>query len=367
MLGLEKSQRTPSSGRREGCVQPQRTETLQGLYDRWRDSEQDSEHGWSRYSSPQSVDEYTLQIPVSDLTDLYRSSSQGSGHAYSSALSGNNDGRRARRHGPLPRTKRERTAFIRRLGACATCRVRKVRCDHWDLVEFEASYQQSKRNAVQAALNTDVQIVHDTKSSLSCNVDLLGMAPTEVPTRLSLDMAADLEALWSPSPPRATFSTSPLVSQKLQHWVGLSDDASVDKESPGMKLMGLELPMVIGNETVSSKTGAKWECRFNNNGIVRDEAPSSSCTERFSTPDELTQHFGRVHHPIRLHDPPIFFRCRQCTRWNGEARNCLNCGVLRNGSHQQWIYGYAVSPAALLCVRADGYQRSEDEVRFLVK
>lgn len=104
-------------------IRPYWSEELQRLYNRWRDSVyfqefdnflQDKREGGS---------------PAGQ--SFGRSLSLTSGSSSSSAPSAEEDepseqDQKPRRRGPLSKSKREKTAFIRRLGACSSCRSRKV-------------------------------------------------------------------------------------------------------------------------------------------------------------------------------------------------------------------------------------------------
>lgn len=114
-----------------GRIRPQRTEVLQRLYDRWRDSvECQTFESFLQLNQDRAM----LQVP-----SLQRSLAQRSGGSSSStrlASSAPEDyefgehDKKPQRRGPLSKTKREKTAFIRRLGACVSCRGRKVAVGH---------------------------------------------------------------------------------------------------------------------------------------------------------------------------------------------------------------------------------------------
>lgn len=131
MLVPDGTQKALPYDRGNGRIRPQRTPELQRLYDRWRDSvECQTFESFLQLNQ----DEAMLQVP-----SMRRSLSQRSGGSSSSAHSASSapddsefeeQDKKPRRRGPLTKPKREKTAFIRRLGACASCRTRKVGVGH---------------------------------------------------------------------------------------------------------------------------------------------------------------------------------------------------------------------------------------------
>ncbi|KAJ3531486.1 hypothetical protein NM208_g8857 [Fusarium decemcellulare] len=269
MLRLYGTQNMTSNFRRTNLIKPQRTEELQSLYDRWRELENcqkfeqhlqlnDSEHHLQPEGSPQGTSE--------------RSPSIVSGHSGVEDSGRTERSQKPRRRGPLSKMKREKTAFIRRLGACPPCRARKVGCKHWDLREFEASYQLSKSTASRnsPAPGKSPGNFEDDESSLrSPNADLFGLAYGVVDTSVSPDFpdfTDDLDQLLAtlPSPvsmdnwvPQAPV---PLVPQ---HCLGL-DNATIGPDSFGrLQLMRSRSVMAIGKD-LACMTAKKttWQCQF---------------------------------------------------------------------------------------------------------
>ncbi|KAK0616543.1 hypothetical protein B0T14DRAFT_248920 [Immersiella caudata] len=70
--------------------------------------------------------------------------------------------RRAIRHGPLVLRRRAKSALMRKIGACADCKVRRIGCSHLDTSLFEEAYQAQKAvepvPAVASSLSPDMPI-----------------------------------------------------------------------------------------------------------------------------------------------------------------------------------------------------------------
>ncbi|KAF5003338.1 hypothetical protein FDECE_10105 [Fusarium decemcellulare] len=339
-----------SNFRRTNLIKPQRTEELQSLYDRWRELENcqkfeqhlqlnDSEHHLQPEGSPQGTSERSPSI-VSG-----HSGAEDSGHTERS--------QKPRRRGPLSKMKREKTAFIRRLGACPPCRARKVGCKHWDLSEFEASYQLSKSTASRnspTAGKSPGNFEDDESSLRSPNADLFGLAYGVVDTSVSPDFpdfTDDLDQLLATLPPPVSMDNwvpqapVPLVPQ---HCLGL-DNATIGPDGFGrLQLMRSRSVMAIGRD-LACMTAKKttWQCQFwDGQQVGTMSVAAEPCAQQFETPAELTDHFFKEHHPVELYDPPIWFKCRQCARWNSKRRYCCECGDVDGKRQEQWIYGYGV-------------------------
>lgn len=112
------TQHMSGNGRRPGLIKPPRTEELQSLYDRWRELED-----WQKPTK------HSLGDDVEDHLQPEEPSPGSNDRSSVSSHSGPEDSdqvKKPRRRGPLSKTKREKTAFMRRLGACTPCRSRKV-------------------------------------------------------------------------------------------------------------------------------------------------------------------------------------------------------------------------------------------------
>lgn len=117
-------------------IRPKRTEELQLLYDRWKDSESCASSG----STLREIDDEGRKLQTPQSTALpSRTPSLRSFNSSASVYSNftndtSNRVRKQGRSGPLPIAKKNRTAFIRKLGACPTCQKRKVKVSYNILV-----------------------------------------------------------------------------------------------------------------------------------------------------------------------------------------------------------------------------------------
>ncbi|KAJ4179313.1 hypothetical protein NW755_012535 [Fusarium falciforme] len=118
MRGYSRIQHISGNSRRPSPTKPYRTEELQSLYDRWRELED-----WQKP---------VQHPPGDDIKDHLQPEGPSPGNSDRSSVSSHSGpedsdhGKKPRRRGPLSKTKREKTAFMRRLGACPPCRSRKV-------------------------------------------------------------------------------------------------------------------------------------------------------------------------------------------------------------------------------------------------
>ncbi|KAH7176717.1 hypothetical protein EDB81DRAFT_49254 [Dactylonectria macrodidyma] len=361
---LDRTQKALPHDRGDGRVLPQRTDELQRLYDRWRDS-MECQAFESLLQLNQ--DRVTLQVPP-----LGRSLSQRSGGSSSSTLSASSTlddddeldehDRRPRRRGPLTKSKREKTAFIRRLGACDSCRARKVGCTHWDLTEFEEWYQLAKQCSKIHLQG------HEELSPASHGDDLLGLEPHSPLTPMSqFQMETDLAALPRSSP------ISPISPMASPNPMLISSESHDDQGFPAtrmehlfkVQLMRDRLPTAIGKEVAAAgNNGCRWQCQFDYMDAWATRNAASLCQIRFETPDQIIEHFSAAHHPIELPDQPYWYRCSLCRQWGSDYQCCPKCGAVGSGSREKAIYGYAVHARQVLprweCESIEHKQESSD-------
>ncbi|KPM46369.1 hypothetical protein AK830_g236 [Neonectria ditissima] len=307
----------PDYDRGDGRIRPPWNDELQRLYDRWRDAVDCD--GDFESSLDLDRDRALLQVP-----SWRRSPSQQSGRSSPSSCSPSAEpddddiseqGKRPQRRGPLTKTKREKTAFIRRLGACPSCRTRKVGCTHWDYTEFEQCYQASK---LCGEISSERR---DDLGYLSDGVELAGLEPhSPLALMPQFEMDFDPATLPRSSPASPMSPLAPLTpmffpSQPCVDWAIPTTEDGYLGITP---LMRNERLIAIGSEVSASDEGFNnWQCRFNLGEVWTPRALAAPCGERFSTPSEVVDHFFATHHLIELDASPIRYR-------------------------EQWIYGYAV-------------------------
>ncbi|KAI8675481.1 DUF2439 domain-containing protein [Fusarium keratoplasticum] len=311
MRGYSRIQHISGNSRRPNSTKPYRTEELQSLYDRWRELED-----WQKP---------VQHPPGDDIKDHLQPEGPSPGNSDRSSVSSHSGpedsdhGKKPRRRGPLSKTKREKTAFMRRLGACPPCRSRKVACKHWDLRDFEASYLQSKRGSHLAMLG---RIHHDCLGEigdLARSTDLLGLTNSDTldppGSLVDLDLAGLLPSVSTDTPLGPT-----LIPLTL-------DNSALDAEPIGKpQLMRSFSIVAIGRDLACTPTKTTtWQCLFwNDQHAGAMPVMAKPCTHKFTTPTELMDHFFKIHHPVELYDPPIW------------------CGNVEVEKQEQWIYGYGV-------------------------
>ncbi|KAI5463968.1 hypothetical protein BGZ63DRAFT_421056 [Mariannaea sp. PMI_226] len=319
--------------------QPYWSEELQLLYNRWRDSVyfqefdnflQDKDKGGS------------LTVP-----SLGRSLSVSSGDSSSSAPSAEEDespeqDQKPRRRGPLSKSKREKTAFIRRLGACSSCRSRKVGCKHWDLSEFEDWFQRSKEYERQLALN-GLQLSESIElASLPHQAANLtyGMEPQKPPEQWQAPVAADFTGQLHThvvSANQATQFIEP-VNPSLQPSLHCGVSRA---ESPicRTKLVPTGQFIAIGNDLALPGNGPRlWQCLAGNHDSWLWRGLNHSCSGQFESVGELMGHILTDHRSITPDRSQIWFKCSSCGQLNADYHYCLQCEEV--AGQEQWIYGY---------------------------
>lgn len=345
MLVVEGTQCAEPFHRDNGLIRPYWSEELQRLYDRWRDSVY-----YQEFDNFLQADRRSGSLPV---PSMRRSLSVTSGGSSSSALSTStapdedeplDQDQKPRRRGPLSKSKREQTAFIRRLGACSSCRSRKVGCKHWDLGEFEECYLYSKMRDRELTLNgLHLQSPVEFGTS-SDEVGLLGLEQKRSLAQWQCQMAAELPVLPRSYPIPMMEPSSPvnLGQEPFENSVISMAEREQDYKP---RLMHIGPLMAIGNDLLapSSNDVSHWQCLFNNTYLPLTRGLGSTCSGRFDSADKLVAHFRMAHHPIRLHESPIWYKCRKCAQWNNEYHYCLQCGVVGSGSQEQWIQAYTLS------------------------
>ena len=86
-----------------------------------------------------------------------------------------------------------------------------------------------------------------------------------------------------------------------------------------------------------------WECLFNFEVAAADGARPGSCGVQCESEVEVFTHYAIAHHPVRLHEPPKWFKCRACGQWNDVALYCLQCEMVDFGAQEEWLCGFALS------------------------
>lgn len=123
------------------------------------------------------------------------------------------------------------------------------------------------------------------------------------------------------------------------------DNPALSDESLGEPQLMRNFSIVaIGRDLTCTPTKTTtWQCLFwDDQHVGAMSAMAEPCTQNFTSPTELMDHFFKIHHPVELYDPPIWFRCRQCCQWNDKQQYCCRCGNVESEKQEQWIYGYGV-------------------------
>ncbi|KAM5368318.1 hypothetical protein ACJZ2D_009586 [Fusarium nematophilum] len=345
-LGLYGAGGFVGSGHRTALIKPPRTEELQSLYNRWRELEdrQNFEH---HLPHNEDHDQLHLHSAAPSQASSDRPSSEVSGYLGAEDSELANQGKKPRRRGPLSKIKREKTAFIRRLGACPPCRSRKVGCKHWNLREFEHSYRMWKDRRKSSTLDSTLESTLETTPWECLDNEPSGGPQPSVLLSLATTAFAPRcpRTNLNPASRQSSLSVDILMPPTLvplfpQACPGLSNAASFG----AAQLMRSVSVMAIGRR-LSSMCGktATWQCQFWDGQHARPiRAATPACSHRCSTPEELTDHVFKKHQPLELYDPPIWFKCRQCGQWNDKQRYCHECGKVDSEKQEQWIYGYGV-------------------------
>lgn len=122
------------------------------------------------------------------------------------------------------------------------------------------------------------------------------------------------------------------------HGFPMTEGARVERA----RLMRTERLMAIGNDiSVRFGDGAgRWHCLYENTSPPLAPRLGRTCSGRFDSAEATVAHFRTAHHPIRLHEPPIWYKCKKCAQWNNVQDYCLQCGVVEKEGQEQWIQAY---------------------------
>ncbi|KAK1758320.1 hypothetical protein QBC47DRAFT_374280 [Echria macrotheca] len=257
--------------------------------------------------------------------------------------------RRAVRHGPLDALDRAKAALMRKLGACADCRFRKVKCTHFDRTKFEARYQASKRGeqarlrypeqlGVQAAVSPQPSFNNGTVTQIGSwqpPSDLPQTAPGIQHDEAEAEILAIEEGVRGAASSSAS-SSAPTNApyyfanpQRMsQYSFNSMNSLSPYLAPPSQFSFGPaaeeDTHMPIGRRVVEEQSVIRFECRHgdDNTSDVVDEA--TVCNLRFASIPELCQHFQTDHLPFSK-----TFSLRKCIvrRIDDDGRERV-CGCL---------------------------------------
>ncbi|KAK0633768.1 hypothetical protein B0T14DRAFT_491884 [Immersiella caudata] len=210
-----------------------------------------------------------------------------------------NKRRKAMRRGPLDNVKRARAALMRKLGACAECKARRVGCNHFDRSLFEQAYQRRRQRELGASVNPPSRGVSAPVLQPSFNdpaVDGIGGWDTR-----------DLPLLYPPGsgqPDAAQveienlllgFPRSPTVPEAPVYLPASRPFPFINPLTPGLLS---PRPMPPSADIIQLPIGRnvrddEWECKHGDHSLGQIEV----CGRRFYTPSDLRQHFEVAHVP----------------------------------------------------------------------
>lgn len=174
----------------------------------------------------------------------------------------------------------------------------------------------------------------------------MGMDLAALPPSSPISPVSPLTPMAPPSP---LFMSSP-------SYIGWGFPTTDDKHLGRVQLMRNELLIAIGNQAATASNNAGcWQCQFCPKDDWATRGSASTCLERFATPDDIIDHFSKIHHPIELPDQPIWYKCRLCGRGSNDYQYCQHCGTVDSGSQEQWIHGYAVGVGPALLAQGCEY------------
>ncbi|KAK3372050.1 hypothetical protein B0H63DRAFT_526910 [Podospora didyma] len=373
----------PGSGQNEKTFRPTPTPETQDLYNKYRmledtpslDDIQRLQEGLG--NNDRHGDH--LQPPTpSQATPMSRSPSCAS-TTYSVSHAMNNvdigdDGvrgpkkRRAVRHGPLDERAKARAALLRKLGACESCRERKVKCDHYDFCLFEEAYQSSKllfasqpmrsrRQSQQygpprqpyAPSPSSQQFPQSPyRPQFSDPLDLMGIGGIGVGQNLSPlaprdpqgtqdDFDSLLQQINNNTQPSPVLGNNAAPLDYFRQPARNPMNTPVTHLSPAS--ISRNLP--IGKQ-ISRPEDQVWECLWGDGGAECSVSggEAEACNKRFRGLASLTGHFTHEHAPFQ--DSHFMWRCTACKfNCTFSPPMCSNCPTGR--PNWQWWYWGTIS------------------------
>ncbi|KAH8884217.1 hypothetical protein GQ53DRAFT_400188 [Thozetella sp. PMI_491] len=286
--------------------------------------------------------------------------------------------RRAVRHGPLDKYTKARAALLRKLGACDSCRERKVKCTHHDLSEFERNYQGGGQlrkpiSPHSSFLPSPFQVTHQLPSSNSeAFLHIGGHIASSLPSVLqypepneqdgpAAELERMLQAMTEDSQLPMPASSAPLYGE-----VPFSREASLYVEtrqrralapwsSPAAAGFGpastaVNAPFIEPNDyllPICRLVDGAWECQWSD-GSDSSETNSEAevCGLRHPRLASLSTHFRSAHTDFREGRPPIFFWiCSKCRlKWIENAEECPQENCSGRKTFEQWYFGQVGAP-----------------------
>ncbi|KAK3695622.1 hypothetical protein B0T22DRAFT_344170, partial [Podospora appendiculata] len=301
-----------------------------------------------------------------------------------------NKKRRPGRQGPLDKFTKARTAFMRKLGACDTCRNRKVKCKHYDLILFDEGYEasrQTRRAAQSISPNPNSkQPRQQQQQQQQQHKQQRQQAPRPYQPRLG--SSHDLFGIGLGSLP-GVCEIGPNLLNLLPIFPGTQDDAHTDFDdlllqtpsisedpAPLYNFRGnrgivslpasspVAAPMVIpygplptevapSQQTISAsesyvpigrllltQLGEEWECKWRDDGTIDSSVSSDEttepCNKRYSRLVALCNHFSSEH--TRYWKSGFVWKCTGCgLLWLNEPPTCPQCA--RSSAWEKWYYG----------------------------
>lgn len=263
---------------------------------------------------------------------------------------------RARRNGPLAERKRAKAALMRKIGACAACKSRRVGCNHFDNTIFEQEYQRRKQRELGTPLSPRSREGPPSTSQPSFNgptADLIGSwQPQSLPERVLSSgnqrdaTEAEIDDLIRENPSASPVTTAPYYFATNGPTPPLTDVLPAYSPAPrsmpfNALLMSTPLfPPASQQVPIGRQRPDQWfECRHGDDDISNPVGVSAGvCNLLFGTLPELLQHYQSMHGPY--FDQLRMWKCIAERR--GEGGISRVCGVLNNietGSCIQ-CYGY---------------------------
>ncbi|KAL2259847.1 hypothetical protein VTK26DRAFT_6328 [Humicola hyalothermophila] len=249
--------------------------------------------------------------------------------------------KRARRCGPLPEVKKLKAALVRKIGACAACRERRVGCNHLDFSLFEEAYQESKQAAHRDPdLDDPGHRAGPHQMRFSHSLDLFGIGGVSNNILHSAQQGRDeAQVDFDPLPeavqaqrPRPAFnpsslyifgdSAAPMVGLDLRHRNGTRSQVAQPAE-----------PIAIGKQVISY--GHRWACAWGSDGDILPglDGGREACPCCFDSLDALQRHFQYYHAPF--HEPWYLWQCTGCKFQSNYSRGpCMSCG--QNTLRELW-------------------------------
>ncbi|KAK5656554.1 hypothetical protein OQA88_4533 [Cercophora sp. LCS_1] len=271
-----------------------------------------------------------------------------------------NKKRRAVRHGSLEPVQRAKAALMRKIGACADCKARKVQCGHFDRALFEEGYQAKRRLSRMPAAGHPFfePAVTTPVSQPSYDPSFNGVGDwqsplTHAPPTTQHEDQTDnisLEPALSPATTGSFLSQLDMSFNRPPYSAGYSSSSPSSPYRPAAAAVS-SISRDASLVPIGRRVTGGWECRHGG-----DESPGvEACTYRAATPDDLFRHFDAMHSTItssyriwKCIQPSPSDPSQPCGYLSSEPSiSCLQCSSDVN-TWENWFYGTVADTPSLV-------------------